>query len=53
MNQTEYCQTIYEAAKQVVEFYYGPEMGYEREPFLLEMDRRINNLKQALDGKEA
>ena len=47
MNQTEYCQTIYEAAKAVVEFYYGPEIRD-----LSTLEKLIDNLKDALEGKE-
>ena len=53
MNETEYHQTIYDAAKAVVELHtIDGARGYERKRFLLEMDRRIDNLKDALEGKE-
>ena len=53
MNETEYHQAIYEAAKKVIELHtIDGAKSYERKRFLLEMDRRIDNLEQALEGKE-
>ena len=53
MNETSYHQAIYEAAKKVVELHtIDGAKSYERKRFLLEMDRRIDNLKHALEGKE-
>ena len=47
MNETEYHQAIYEAAKKVVEFYYGPEIRN-----LSTLEKLIDNLQHALEGKE-
>ena len=47
MNNPEYCQNIYEAARALVVFYYGPDL---RDASILE--QHIDNLKYALEGKD-
>lgn len=51
MNNPEYCQNIYEAAKKVVEQYHYEEMKSEADYFL-ELVDAIRNLERALEGKE-
>ena len=57
LNNPEYCQGIYEAAKDVVEYKervdtLGDLTVKEMNDFFRTLGRRINNLKRALEGKE-
>ena len=50
MNSTEYCQGIFDAATKAVEYYLQGHMEW-RGDGILEMDKLIDNLKRALEGK--
>lgn len=50
MNNPEYCQAIYEAAKKVVETYNN---GEKVRPDEMDMWVAIGNLELALEGKES
>ena len=52
MNETEYHQTIYDAAKAAVAW-YGLERAMNDYPaWINTLDERMQQLQQAIDGKE-
>lgn len=49
MNNPEYCQGIYDAAKDLVTFY----RKHESHLTVFDVEQRIDNLERALEGKES
>lgn len=55
MNNTEYCQGIYEAASKIADMYQAENRGlYETDcVYASRLDDAVANLKRALEGKES